>query len=111
MVVFRSPNGYVYASNVYSALTPYVIDFGLIGNIIFPLVLGFFFRKIYISALRKGSLYSWGIYAMLVYAIVYFPIAEQFFMRFHLGLVYEIGWFSIIYFLVFGGKKVKVKIG
>lgn len=110
MLVFRSPNGYVYASNIYSAMAPYMTDFGAIGIIIFPLVMGFIFKSLYVAALRKGSFYFWGLYSMLIYAVVYFTIAEQFFMRFHLGLLYEIGWFSIIYFVVFGSKNSRIII-
>lgn len=108
MVEFSSPNGYVYASNIYSAMAPYFMDFGVMGLVIFPFVLGLIFKKLYRSAIKKGSFYNWGIYSLLVYAVVYFTIGEQFFMRFHLGLVYELAWFSIIYFLAFGSKNFRI---
>ena len=109
MVVFLSPNGYVYASNIYSSMTPYMIDFGVLGLFIFPAVMGFIFKSLYSAAVKRGSFFLWGLYAMMVYSVVYFTIGEQFFMRFHLGLVYELFWYSFIYFLVFGNRTVRVK--
>ena len=109
MVVFLAPNGYVYASNIYSAMTPYMIDFGVLGLLIFPATMGFIFKCLYSVAVKRGSFFLWGLYAMMVYSVVYFTIGEQFFMRFHLGMVYEIFWYSIIYFLVFGNRTARVR--
>ena len=111
MIVFTAPNGYVYASNIYSAMGPYVVDFGYAGVIIFPFIMGLFFEFLFICAMRLGSLYLWGLYSMLIYPVVYFPIAEQFYMRLHLGLAYEIFWFSIIYYFSFGKKRIHFTMG
>lgn len=109
MVIFASPNGYIYASNIYSAMMPYVRDFGYLGVIIFPFSMSCLFEKIYLRATKMKSAYCCGLYSILIYAVVYFSMVEQFFNRFHLGMVYEIGWFSIIYFVAFGryGREVK----
>jgi oligosaccharide repeat unit polymerase len=110
-VIFSSPNDYVYASNIYSAMTPYVQDFGLFGVVLFPFLMGFVFKKLYSAAIHRGSMYSWGIYSLLVYGVVYFTICEQFFMRFHLGMVYELGWFSVIYYCAIGSSKYRIRKG
>ena len=110
MIVIHAPNGYTYASNIYSAMAPYVIDFGLPGVIIFPFILGLFFERLYIAACKKNAFYARGVYALLIYAVVYFPIAEQFFKRFHLGLIYELGWFSILFFAVFGSRRARAPL-
>ncbi len=111
MVVFSAPNGYVYASNIYSAMAPYVMDFGIFGLILFPLVFGGVFELLYCLATDRGSYYLWGLYSMLAYAIVYFTIGDQFFMRFHLGLVYELMWYTLLYLVVVGTNRVKLNSG
>ena len=105
MIIFKSANGYTYASNIYSAMMPYALDFGLAGIIFFSLILGLVFGLLYAAAKKRRSVYLWGIYSMLVYAVIYFTITEQFFLRFHLGMVYELFWFTAIYYIVFGINK------
>ena len=43
---------------------------------------------------------------MSIYPLLYFSIAEQFFVRFHMGRVYEIFWVVFFYFIIF---KVRVR--
>ncbi|MDE7167421.1 MAG: oligosaccharide repeat unit polymerase [Clostridia bacterium] len=106
-ITYESANGYVYSSNVYSAFKPYVQDFGYLGVIIFPFVIGLFFEWLFTKMRKAKYGFAWIIYCALIYPIVFFPIAEQIFARFHMGLVYEIGWCAIIYFSVFGRKPKK----
>lgn len=101
MIVFRSANGYTYASNIYSAMMPYVTDFGLAGVIVFPFAMGCILSILYETGIKKQSSYLWGVYSMLVYAAVYFSIVEQFFYRLHLGLFYELFWFTAVYAAAF----------
>ena len=42
---------------------------------------------------------------MLIYPVIFYPIADQLFGRFNLGFVYEIVWLSIFYYLIFGKRK------
>ncbi len=100
-ITYRSSNGYVYSSNIYSALKQYEMDFGYFGVILFPMILGIFFEYIYILTKRKIYGFSWLFYSMCVYPILYFVIAEQFFGRMHLGRVYEIFWVAFFYFLIY----------
>ena len=100
-IVFEGGNGYVYSSNIYSAFHEYTMDFGFYGMIIFPFLLSIFFEFVYQYAKRKSSMLYWVLYASLFYPIVYMPISEQFFTRFHLGMLYEIFWLVIIYIMSF----------
>lgn len=105
-VEFEGGNGYVYSSNIYSAFHEYTMDFGIFGMIIFPLLLSIFFEFIYQYAKRESSLLYWVLYASLFYPIVYMPILEQFFTRFHLGMLYEIFWLVTMYSIAF--RKIKL---
>ncbi|MDE7083203.1 MAG: oligosaccharide repeat unit polymerase [Clostridia bacterium] len=106
-ITYQSANGYVYSSNIYSSLKPYVQDFGYLGVIIFPLISGVFFQWLFGKMKSRKYGFSWILYCLLIYPIVFFPIAEQLFARLHLGIVYEIGWCAIIYFAVFRKKRSK----
>lgn len=106
-IVFRSQNGYLFVSNIYSGMRPYVEDFGYFGVLIIPFLLGLFFQWLYTRVKRNKYGYSWLIYAMLIYMIIYFPIAERVFRRLHLGLLYEIVWPTIIYYLTLGKARKK----
>lgn len=101
-ITYRSSTGYVYASNIYSAMRPYVEDFGYFGLVLYPLILGIIFEALYRLTNKRPFGFSWVFYSLMMYPVVYFIIAEQFFRRFHLGMVYEIGWIAIFYFLIYG---------
>ncbi len=104
-IKFESANGYSYSSNIYSALKPYVEDFGYFGVILFPFIIGALFQLLFINAKKVKYNFAWLVYCMMIYSVLFFPIAEQFFGRFTLGFIYEIGWLSIFYFGIFGIKK------
>lgn len=104
-ITFQSPTGYVYRSNIYSALKPFVADLGYFGAIFFPFLLGMFYQWLYLRAKRYKYKFSWAIYCMLLYPIIFFPILEQLFNRFTLGFVYELAWLAIIYYSVYGGRR------
>lgn len=91
---------YVYASNIYAAITNYYIDFGVCGIIFFSLFLGTFFEIFYQLAKNKGG-FMWVLYAAFIYPTFYITISDQFFDRLHLGLIYEFFWIVILYFFLF----------
>ena len=105
-IIFTSSNGYVYSSNIYSALKPFVEDMGYFGVVFFPFILGVFYQWLYLRAKRNKYKFSWVLYCMLIYPVVFFPIAEQLFHRFTLGFVYEIAWLAIVYYGVYGKRRV-----
>lgn len=107
---YTSQNGYYYSSNIYTALKPYVEDFGYLGVIVYPFIIGAFYQWLFLRAKKSEYGFNWILYCMLLYPIIYFPIGEQLFRRFHLGFIYEIGWCAIIYFSVFGRKIKKTKV-
>ncbi len=106
-IEFNSSNGYVFSSNIYTALKPYVEDFGFFGVILFPFAIGMFYQKLYMRMRKSKYGYNWILYCMLIYPIVFFPILEQLIRRFHLGFVYEIVWLSLVYYFVYGRIKVR----
>lgn len=103
-ITYSAANGYVYSSNIYSALACYVMDFGYIGVIVFPFILGVIFQAISNRAKVKGGFATFA-FCLLIYPLIYFPIAEQFFGRFHLGFVYEIVWAAIVYHSIYRKKR------
>ena len=105
---YKSQNGFIYSSNIYSAMRPYADDFGLIGMVIFPGFMGMFFELLYVFAKKYRFGFAWAFYAITVYPVVYFAIAEQFFRRLHLGIVYELGWFTVIYICIYYFGKNRV---
>ncbi len=105
---YRSSNGYIYTSNIYSALKPYKDDFGYFGVILFPFIWGGFFELLFHMTKRRTYGFTWIFYAMSVYSILYFSVQEQFFGRLHLGRVYEIFWVVFFYFMVL---KVRIRLG
>ena len=104
-IIFRAENGYVYSSNIYSALRPFVADLGYFGAVFFPFLLGMFYQWLYLRAKRYKYKFSWAVYSMLLYPIIFFPVVEQLFNRFTLGFVYELVWLAIIYYSVYGGRR------
>lgn len=110
-VIFRSHTGYVYATNIYSAMRPYYNDFGMFGLVLFPMLIGMFYEFVYIMTLRHRYGYSWLFYSSMLYPVIYFPIAEQMIKRFHLGLVYENMWLLFFFIIIYcydGLWRVKV---
>lgn len=107
-IEYRSSNGYIYSSNIYSAIRPYVEDFGYFGVILFPFAIGMLYQKLFIRMKRNKYGHNWILYCMLIYPIVFFPILEQLFRRFHLGFIYEIAWVAIVYFFAYGKIKINV---
>ncbi|MCM1438260.1 MAG: oligosaccharide repeat unit polymerase [Roseburia sp.] len=107
-IEYVSPNGYYYSSNIYTSLKPYVEDFGYFGVTIIPFLVGMFYQWLFNKTEKKSFSFAWIIYGMLIYSIIYFPIGEQLFRRFHLGLVYEVFWAMIIYWFVFKRKKTNI---
>ena len=69
--------------------------------IIIPLLTGALFEFLYLKNKRDKFGFWWMFYCSHVYPVVYYPILEQFLKRFHFGLVYEIGWLTVLYFLVY----------
>ena len=113
-ITFLSRNGYVYSSNIYSSLMPYVNDFGYWGLWIFPSILGMIFEFLYVKARTHVGGFQWVLYSMLAYALAYAAVAEQFFKRFHLGMVYEIGWALVVFLVAYryfsaGALRVRVR--
>lgn len=106
-ISFRAANGYGYSSNIYSALRPFVADLGYFGVIFFPFLLGMFYQWLYLRAKRYKYKFSWAVYSMLIYPIIFFPVLEQLFNRFTLGFVYELVWLAIIYYSIYGGRRCK----
>ncbi len=105
-IEYVSPNGYYYTSNIYTSFRPYIEDFGYLGMVIILFIVGVFYQWLYNKTQKKGFSFAWILYAMLIYSVIYFPIGEQLFRRFHLGLLYEIVWAMIIYWFVFKRNKV-----
>lgn len=105
---YISSNGYNYVSNIYTALKPYVEDFGYFGVILFPFIMGCFYQWLFIKTKKSKYGFNWLIYCLLIYPVIFFPILEQLFRRFHLGFIYELVWLAIIYYCAFGRKKKSV---
>ena len=112
-ITYVASNGYVYSSNIYSALKPYYNDFGYWGLWLFPFTLGIIFESLYRKTRKHICGFHWILYSILIYSLAYVSVAEQFFKRLHLGMVYEIGWAFIIYVLAYWIKpfeKVRCKL-
>ena len=69
--------------------------------------MGILYELLFSNSKKKSYGFSWVLYCLLIYPIVFFPIAEQLFRRLHLGMLYEIGWVAIAYFFAFRRKKKK----
>lgn len=106
-ITYSTANGYVYSSNIYSAFLPFVKDLGYLGVILYPFIIGAIFQLLFLLAQKYKYGFSWLLYGLLIYPVIYFPIAEQFFGRMTLGFVYELMWPAIIYYIVYGGKTKK----
>jgi len=109
MVVHASKNGYVFASNIYSGLQPFYQDFGIVGVVIFVFIMGVFFEYLYQKTHEKSYSLNWIIYASFAYPLIFMSIAEQFYARLHLGLVYEIFYLLLIYYLTYGRHMKHIK--
>ncbi|MGT2716198.1 O-antigen polymerase [Streptococcus respiraculi] len=99
-IIYKSKTGFVYESNIYSAMRPFVEDFGYFGTVIFPFIMGLFFETLYSWTRKTQYMFSWIFYSLTIYPLAYFTILEQFFNRFHLGSLYEIGWVAIFYWYI-----------
>ena len=109
-IIFKSnSSNYVYASNIYSSLQPFYQDFGFVGIILFMLFIGFFFEYFYQKTFKYKYGYGWVMYAAFLYPTIFLSIADQFYARLHLGLLYEIFWLTVIYFITYGKYTYKYK--
>lgn len=108
-ISFTAANGYFYSSNIYSALKPFVEDFGFFGIIIFPFALGVFYQWMYVKTKKSKYGMWWLLYCILIYPVVFFPILEQLFRRLHFGMVYEIAWPMILYWSIFKTKGFRIR--
>ncbi|MBF0777815.1 O-antigen polymerase [Streptococcus cuniculi] len=109
-ITYTSSTGAFYHSNIYSAMRPFVDDFAYVGVLIFPFVMGITFETLYGLTQKQKYSFSWIFYSLTVYPLAYFTIAEQFFARMHLGLVYEIGWVLILYWYIRNRRMMKEKL-
>lgn len=100
-ITYTSSSGYWYNSNIYSSLRPYINDFGYAGVIIYPLFLGITFELLFIQTKKHKYGIWWILYSLFMYALVYITISEQFFKRWHLGMIYEIGWIVLLYYALY----------
>lgn len=107
-IAFKSSTGFVYISNIYSAMRPFVQDFGYFGVILFPFILGSTFEFFYGISRTRPYGFAWIYYAYIIYSVAYFSIAEQFFARIHLGSIYEIFWLIVFYLYIL--RKVQFKV-
>lgn len=108
-ITYEAKNGYVFATNIYSALRIYYQDFGIFGIAGVTFGMGMLFEKLYQVAVRNKFGFWWLFYCAHIYHVIYFPILEQFMLRFHLGLVYEIFWLWFFYTLVYGTTNRHIK--
>lgn len=109
-IVYKSSTGFVYASNIYSSLRPFFVDFGYFGMIIFPFMLGTIFELLFSVSQNRKYDFSWVLYSAVIYPAAYFTISEQFFARIHLGSVYEIFWLVVFYIYIQRNIKFRVKV-
>ena len=105
LIVQTSTNGYVYASNIYSSLQPFYSDFGIFGIALFSYFMGFVFEMLYAYSKHSGFRNKL-IYSAFIYPTIYFSIADQFFARLHLGLIYEVFWLLVFIVMVYGRKHI-----
>ena len=105
-ITYTSANGYLYSSNIYSALKPFVMDFGYIGVILYPFFMGLLYQWLFLKTKRQNGFY-WVLYSMLIYPILFFPILDQLFGRLTLGFLYELFWLWAVYRYAFGKDTVK----
>ncbi len=109
-IIYTSGSGFYYESNIYSALKPFLEDFGYFGVIVFPFFSGVFYNWLFLK-IRKGNFNIYIIlYCLLIYPVIYYPILEQLFRRFHLGFIYELVWLSLLFYFVFIRKKNNVNV-
>ena len=104
-ISFTSTSGYKYNSNIYTDFKPYVEDFGYFGVILFPFIKGVIFHWLFKKVTTKKIGGFWLIYCMLIYGVIFSPILEQFFRRFHMGFIYEFFWLAFLYLVCFKRKS------
>lgn len=110
-ITFLSNNGYVYSSNIYSALQPFYRDFGILGIALFCFLIGMMLEFIYQRTEKNKFGYAWIFYAAFIYPTIYMALAEQFFARLHLGIIYELFWLWFFYMMVYKRHRIfKTKI-
>ena len=108
LIAFKSSNGYVFSSNIYSSLRGFWEDFGMIGIIVLSLLMGGVFEFFYLFVKKKSYGFAWIFYALTAYSIIYYVIDEQFYRILHLGIIYEIGWVAFFYLVVKFFEKINV---
>ncbi len=107
-ITYISPNGYVFSSNIYSALRSYVEDFGYFGVIFVPFCFGMLHQWLYAKAKEKK--YSiWSIlYCFMVHPLICIPILERYFTISFVGFTYQIFWVSVLYYVLIGKNERKL---
>jgi oligosaccharide repeat unit polymerase len=75
-------------TNLYTYLYPYYMDYGLLGCIIFPFILGCTFSKIEIMANRSFDIFLILFYILLMQRILAMPSGEKFFLSLSLLIQY-----------------------
>ena len=103
-IYFYSSNGYLYDSNIYTAMRAYVQDFGYFGVILFPFIIGMFYHWLFLKTKNSKDGFSRVIYCMLIYSVVFFPILERLFRRWTLGLLYELFWITVLYYAIYNRR-------
>jgi len=68
-------------TNVYTVFHPYLLDFGLIGTIVLPWLLGLFHGALYRGAVRRGGA------SAVAFAFMLFPLAMQVFQDQYVSLL------------------------
>ena len=109
-ITYRSLNDYVYSSNIYSGLQPFYQDFGVFGVILFVALMGLFFEFIYQKTYRYNYGVVWIGYSAFIYPLIFISIADQFYSRLHFGLVYEIFYLFLLFYLTYGRAYKKYRI-
>lgn len=108
-ITYTGNNGYVYSSNIYSSLQPFYQDFGLIGIFMFIAFIGFFLEYFYQKTYKHKYGFMWMFYSAFVYPTIFLSIADQFYARLHLGIVYELFWLVVFYYFTYGRWQIKYK--
>ena len=68
-------------TNVYTVFHPYLLDFGLIGTVVLPWLLGLFHGALYRGAVRRGGALA------VVFAFMLYPLAMQVFQDQYVSLL------------------------
>ena len=96
---YRMENGH-FLGNVYSAILPWYIDFGIIGVVVLSLIFGMIFSYVYrkISACKSSSFYISGIiiYGYFVNSLFLFIFNDRFYSKIGPSLIKEFFLFYIL---------------